>query len=334
MLFHWRQDTQIALHPSGIVITDIVFNHLDEVPLTGEPSAVVALPLQNPPEAFHRAVINAVGNTGHTLRHSRLHKLLVKCPVCVLETSVAVKQGMCVRTGLHRLVKGFENQRIIVVLTEHMGHDAPVTEIQNGAQIEFVNLNSLIPFEFCYIGEPLLVGLCGIELPIQKVLSKILRIFRLPGAATVAVLDRGADIPGPADTKHSLVVDMDTVVMTQIVIKPPIALVRTFCVDLLNLVRKSFIFGSSLAQLPGIPFVVSRASYMEQFAGHFNGIALFRVCFPDGSIDMALSYFRKASLLSISSNFFSRSRSISARYSLCLSCSISICAFSSSVLGV
>jgi hypothetical protein len=264
VLFHWRQDTQIALHPSGVVITDIVFNHLDEVHLTGEPSAVVALPLQNPPEAFHRAIINAVGNTGHTLRHSRLHKLLVKCPVCVLETSVAVKQGMCVRIGLHRLVKGFENQRIVVAFAEYIGHNTPVTEIQNGAQIELVGFVSIIPLKFCHVGEPLLIGLCGIELPIQKVLSKILRIFRLPGAATVAVLDRGADIPGPADTKHSLVVDMDTVVMTQIVIKPPIALVRTFCVDLLNLVRKSFIFGSSLAQLPGIPFVVSRASYMEQ----------------------------------------------------------------------
>ena len=334
MLFHWRQDTQIALHPSGIVITDIVFNHLDEVPLTGEPSAVVALPLQNPPEAFHRAVINAVGNTGHTLRHSRLHKLLVKCPVCVLETSVAVKQGMCVRIGLHRFVKGLENQRIVVAFAEYIGHNTPVTEIQNGAQIELVGFVSIIPLKFCHVGEPLLIGLCGIKLPVQKVLGKILRILRSPRAAMVVVLDRGTDISGPADAEHSLVVDMDTVVMTQIVIKPPIALVRTFCVDLLNLVRKSFIFGSSLAQLPGIPFVVSRASYMEQFAGQFNGIALFRVCFPDGSIDMALSYFRKASLLSISSNFFSRSRSISARYSLCLSCSISICAFSSSVLGV
>lgn len=334
MLFHWRQDTQIALHPSGIVITDIVFNHLDEVPLTGEPSAVVALPLQNPPEAFHRAVINAVGNTGHTLRHSRLHKLLVKCPVCVLETSVAVKQGMCVRIGLHRFVKGLENQRIVVAFAEYIGHNTPVTEIQNGAQIELVGFVSIIPLKFCHVGEPLLIGLCGIKLPVQKVLGKILRILRSPRAAMVVVLDRGTDISGPADAEHPLVIDMDTVVMTQIVIKPPIALVRTFCVDLLNLVRKSFIFGSSLAQLPGIPFVVSRASYMEQFAGQFNGIALFRVCFPDGSIDMALSYFRKASLLSISSNFFSRSRSISARYSLCLSCSISICAFSSSVLGV
>ena len=84
-LFHWRQNTQIALYPSGIVITDIVFNHLDEVPLAGKPSAVIALLLQNAPEALYRAVINAVGNTGHTLRHPRLHKLLVKYPVRVLK---------------------------------------------------------------------------------------------------------------------------------------------------------------------------------------------------------------------------------------------------------
>ena len=94
MLFHWRQDTQIALHPSGIVITDIVFNHLDEVPLAGEPSAVIALPLQNPPEALHRAIINAVGNTRHTLRHSCLYKFVVEGTVGILKFSVAVKQGM------------------------------------------------------------------------------------------------------------------------------------------------------------------------------------------------------------------------------------------------
>ena len=41
--------------PSDIVITDIIFNHLDKVPLTGEPSAVISLPLQDPTEALHRA---------------------------------------------------------------------------------------------------------------------------------------------------------------------------------------------------------------------------------------------------------------------------------------
>ena len=333
MLFHWRQDTQIALHPSGIVITDIVFNHSDEIPLAGEPSAVIALPLQNAPEALHRAVINAVSNTGHALRHSGLYKFLVEGAVGILKSSVAVKQGMCVRIGFNRLVEGFENQRIIVALTEHIGHDAPVTEIQNGTQIELVYLSSLIPFEFCYIGKPLLVGLCGIELSVQKILGKILRIPRLPGTSTVVVFHGRAYISGSADAEYPLIINVNAMVMAQVVIESTVAFIWTFLVNLFNLVRKAFILRSSPAQFSGCPFVVGRTSHMEQFASQFNGITLFSLCFPDGSIDMALSYFRKASLLSISSNFCSRSRSISARYSLCLSCSISICAFSSSVRG-
>ena len=301
--------------------------------LAGEPSAVIAFPFQNAPEALHRAVINAVSNTGHALRHPCLHKLLVKYPIRVLKASVAVKQGMCVRIGLNRLVKGFENQRIIVTLTEHIGHDTPITEIQNGTQIEFVYLSSLIPLEFCYIGKPLLVGLCSIELPIQKILSKILRILCLPGTSAVVVFHGRAYISGSADAEYPLIINVNAMVMAQVVIESTVAFIWAFLVDLFNLVRKAFILRSSPAQFSGNPFMVSRASHMEQFAGQFNGIALFSVCFPDGSIDMALSYFRKASLLSISSNFFSRSRSISARYSLCLSCSISICAFSSSVRG-
>ena len=68
-------------------------------------------------------------HTGHTLRHSRLHELVVEGTVGVLEPSVAMKQGLCVRIGFHSLVEGFENQRIIVAFAEHIGHDAPVTKI-------------------------------------------------------------------------------------------------------------------------------------------------------------------------------------------------------------
>ena len=112
--------------------------------------------------------------------------------------------------------------------------------------------------------------------------------------------------------------------MAQIVIEPPVALIRAFLMDLLDRIREIFVLRGPVAQLAGSPFVVSRMRRVEQLAGQLNGIARFLVCFPDCGIDAALSYFRKASLLSISSNFFSRSRSISARYSLCLSCSISI----------
>ena len=57
----------------------------------------------------------------------------------------------------------------------------------------------------------------------------------------VVVLDRGADISDLADAEHPLVVDMDAAVMAQIVVEPPVALIRTFGVELFELFRKPFI---------------------------------------------------------------------------------------------
>ena len=45
MLFHRRQNAQVALHSSGIVIADVMLNHLDEFLLTGKTPAVIAFPL-------------------------------------------------------------------------------------------------------------------------------------------------------------------------------------------------------------------------------------------------------------------------------------------------
>lgn len=119
----------------------------------------------------------------------------------------------------------------------------------------------------------------------------------------VVVLDRGTDISDPADAEHPLVIDVDTVVMAQVVIESPVALIRAFLMDLLDRIREMFVLRGPPAQLAGSPSVVGRACHMEQFAGQLNGIARFLVRFPDRGIDMALSHFRKASLLSISSNF-------------------------------
>ena len=324
MLFHRRQDAQIALDTSCVVIANILLDHLNKLVLAGEPSAVIAFPFQNAPETLHRTVINTMRHTRHALRHSSLHELVVEGAVGVLETSVTMEQRMRIRIDLHGLVKGLENQRIIIAFAEHVRHNTPVTEIQNGAQIELVELGSLVPLEFCYISEPLLIGLCGIKLSVQKIFSKVLRVLRLSGTATVVVLDCRTDISDPADAEHPLVIDMDTVVMAQIVVESPVALVRAFGMNFLDHIRKTFVLCGPLAQLAGSPFVIGGARHMEQCTGLFDWILLFFVCFPDRGIDVALSYLRKASLLSISSNFFSRSRSISARYSLCLSCLISI----------
>ena len=138
MLFHRGQHAQITLHPSGVVIMDIGLNHLDKFMFAGKPSAVIAFPLQNAPEALHRAVINAMRHAGHTLRHSRLHELVAESAVGVLEPSVAVEQRMRVRIGFHSLIKGLENQRIVIAFAELIGHDAPVAKVEDGAQIEFL----------------------------------------------------------------------------------------------------------------------------------------------------------------------------------------------------
>ena len=122
-------DIPLKLNTSRVVIANILPDHLNKLVLAGEPSAVIAFPFQDAPEALHRAVVNAMRHAGHTLRHARLHKLVVEGTVGVLKTSVAVEQRMRVRIGLRSLVEGFENQWVIVVFTEHVGHDAPVAEV-------------------------------------------------------------------------------------------------------------------------------------------------------------------------------------------------------------
>ena len=69
----------------------------------------------------------------------------------------------------------------------------------------------------------------------------------MSGAAAASVLDRGADVFDPADAEHPLVVDMDTAVMAQIVVEPPVSLIRAFLVKLFELLRKLLILRSPLA---------------------------------------------------------------------------------------
>lgn len=227
MFLHRRQHAQVALYSSGIVITDILFNCLDEFLFAGKTPAIIAFPLQNAPESLHGAVVNAVSHTGHTLSHSSLYKFVVEGSACVLETSITVKQRVGIWIRLNSFVKGFVNERIIIVLTQHIGHDTPVIEIQNSTQVKLPHLHALVPFEFCYIGKPFLIWFLRIELAVQQVFSKILRTFCPPGTASIIVLYSGAYIFCPANAQHPFIIDIDTMVMTQIVIKPPVSFIRT-----------------------------------------------------------------------------------------------------------
>ncbi len=174
MLFHRRQDTEVSLYPPGIIIADIALDHLDQVSLTGKTPAIVTFPLQDTPEALHGTVVDALANAGHTLDHPGLLELVVKDPAGVLEPSIAVKQRMSIRVGFHSFVEGFVNKRVVITLAEHIRHNAPVVQVKDGAQIELVYRSPIIPLEFRYIGEPLLIGLVRVKLPVQDVLCNIL----------------------------------------------------------------------------------------------------------------------------------------------------------------
>ncbi len=166
MFFHRGQNAQIALYPAIIVVTDVAVDHLDQFLFAGKASAIVTFPFQDAPEAFHWAVVDTMRHTGHALRHACLLQLVVKGSTGVLEPSVAMEQGMCIKIGFHSLVKGFIDKRIIVMFTQYIRHNTPVIQIQDGAEIKLVNRDALIPFELGNIRQPLLVRPVCVELAV------------------------------------------------------------------------------------------------------------------------------------------------------------------------
>ena len=75
---------------------------------------------------------------------------------------------MCIRVCRYRTVKGLENQRIVIPFADHVGNNAAVTEVQNCAEIDFVNLNAFIPLEFRNVGKPLFIRLVRMKVPIKE----------------------------------------------------------------------------------------------------------------------------------------------------------------------
>ena len=145
VLLHRRQNAEIALYAARVVVVDVALDHADQLLLARKTPAVVAFALQDAPEALHRTVVDAVRHAGHALRHARLLELVVERAVRVLKASVAVEQRMRVRICLDRLVKGLEHQRIVVSLADNEGNDAPVIQVEDGAEIELVYRNALVP---------------------------------------------------------------------------------------------------------------------------------------------------------------------------------------------
>ena len=306
VLFQRRQDTEIVLNPSGVVVGNIVLDHLYQLLSGSEAPAVVAFPLEDAPETFHRAIVNAVSHAGHTLFHLGFLQHVVECAVCVLKSAVTVEQRVRIRVFCHCLLECIEHQGIVIAVTNHIRDNPAVIQVENRAQVELVDFNTLIPLEFCYICKPLGIGLGCIKIPVQDVLCQVLWISSVACTAVATVLNSGLDALYSANAQYSFVVHMNTVIVFQVVPDAPVAFIWAFCVDLLDLLCKLLVVSTTFAQLSGKPCIIGGTGYMEIRTPKLDWVSIFLVALPNTVILLNLSYLSKASLLSISANFFSR----------------------------
>ena len=127
-----------------------------------------------------------------------------------------------------------------------------------------------------------------------------------PGTSVVGILDRGFYPFLPADPQYAFVVYLDAVIRLQIILYSTIAFIGTFQVDLLVL---CFIGRNTSVE----PFVVCCTAYMPKLAKRSDRISMLFMFFLNRLIDLLMSDQAQPRLLSISSSFFRKDASISAR---------------------
>ena len=159
MSLHGSLDEQSVLVTAVVVVVNIVFNRGNELFSACKSMPIIALTLQDSPEAFHRAVVNAAANTGHTLCHPGIQQFLVEGSAGVLESTVAVEQRVCIRIFQNSFIKRVKKQLVVISVTNNIADDSPVTQIENRTQIELVDNWTFIPLELRYIGQSLFVGI-------------------------------------------------------------------------------------------------------------------------------------------------------------------------------
>ena len=207
---------------------------------------------------------------------------------------------------LHSLSECVKNQRIVIAITDHIGHDSTVIQIKNGAQINFMDSVSFIPFKLCYVCHSFQIWRRGVEVTIQNVFGQILWTVGMACTTVVTILDGGTNLFDAADAQHTFVINMDMIVMIQVISYPAITFNGILHVDLFNLFCQLFIFYGTWAFLPRKPLIVGCARNMEIRTTKGDRISIFLVALVDAAILTLLSYLSKASLLSSSASFFNR----------------------------
>ena len=99
----------------------------------------------------------------------------------------------------------------------------------------------------------------------------------------------------------------------QIITKPAVTFVRAFHMDLFNLISNPLVFRLISRDVSMQPFIICGTTYMTKLTKLTDRIVMLFVLFFDSLIDLCIPYQTQPRLLSISSSFFRKDASISAR---------------------
>ena len=119
VLLHRCKNAQVALYAAVVVIGYVVLNHLHKLLTACKTLTVISLSFQDTPKAFHRSVVNTLGDSGHTLLHLCFLQLAIEYSVCILKTSITMEQRMCIWIGINSGIQGVEHKRIIVAVSDN-----------------------------------------------------------------------------------------------------------------------------------------------------------------------------------------------------------------------
>ena len=231
MILGRRHQMQIPLDPPGVIVANILLNGINQVLLGGKSPSIVLLSLQDAPEAFHGPVINAVSNPGHALFHVVFLYLRAELPARILESPVTMKQWMSIRLQRYRGIKSVHDQRIVIAVSDHVGYNPAVIEIQDGTQVYLVNFDPNVILKFCHIGEPFFVWCVSMKIPVKIVPCDVCRIIAAFGTTFRFPFDRGLDMFLSADPQNPFIIDINFVVPVQLIPYPAVSHIRMFFMD-------------------------------------------------------------------------------------------------------
>jgi hypothetical protein len=179
-------------------------------------------------------------------------------PARILESPVAVEQRMCVRLKSNSFIKGVHHQQIVIMVIDLKSHNSTVIQVEDSAQIDFVDFCAGVVLKLGYVCQPLLIRCLGVKFSMQIVLCNVIWIAGTPSAALWPVLYTRMNLQFSVDIQNSFVVDVDIIVYGKLIADSAVSHIRMFVVNFPDFFGDFLVFKLVSALRMFQPFVIGR----------------------------------------------------------------------------